>query len=99
MTGSKGREVPIRVGSVELRAQDAAMIRATLKRRLRRIVTGSKWEWDREAVYSIVRVLDLADPDWRDDAPAVAARLHAAGWEWYITGGSLGERPAGEAVV
>lgn len=85
-------DVPIHVGGVELRLQDAAMIRATLKRRLRRIVAQEQYEWDREAIYSIVRILDLAEPDWRDAASNVTARLHNAGLAWH-SGGLLGEAP------
>lgn len=73
------------------------MIRATLKRRLRRIAGSRSGEWDLPAIYSIVRILDLTEPGWRDTMPNVAARLRNAKLRWH-GGGFVGEVPRAELV-
>ena len=70
------------------------MIRATLKRRLRRLTADQHYKWDDTTIYSIVRVLDLAAPDWREGMPNVAARLGNSRLCWH-DGQSLGTRRVG----
>lgn len=77
--------------------RDGNYLRALLKARLLDLVAPAAPNWDERAIFSIVRLLDWLDGEWRTELRNTAARLRRAGLCWHRTGALIGEQPGPRA--
>lgn len=77
--------------------RDGNYLRALLKATLLELVAPASWNWDERAIFSVVRLLDWLDLEWRTELRNTAARLRRAGLRWHRTDELIGEQPSPES--